>query len=346
MTDISEDAKTVADREIKAKQREVKYDLRDFTIAFLVDQFRQDVFYIPDYQRAFVWPERHRCRFIESVLLGLPIPMMFVADMEDGRLEIVDGAQRIQTLESFTSNDLELSKLEKLASLNGFRYSDLPVSQQRKFGTKALRIVVLEDSTSPETRQEIFDRVNTSQVKARASEIRRGAHPGPLMTFIQDCAGRPLFEKLCPVSETLRRRREPQELVLRFFAYSDRYKEFRHDVERFLTQFVKDHQTRFSVKRFENEFTRMLEFVQKFFPFGFAKGSNARTTPRVRFEAISVGVNLALRERPDLVPPDPHNWLGSPDFERHTTTHASNSQPRLRGRIEFVRDHLLGKERE
>ena len=94
MADKTENQKNAADREIKHRQREVKYDLRDFTVAFLVEQFRADVFYIPEYQRAFIWTNKHRCRFIESVLLGLPIPMMFVADMEDGRLEIVDGAQQ------------------------------------------------------------------------------------------------------------------------------------------------------------------------------------------------------------------------------------------------------------
>ena len=178
---IDESQKKAADKEIRAKQSEVKYDLRDFTVDYLVKQFNDDQFYVPPYQRQFIWPTKHRCRFIESVMLGLPIPMMFVADMEDGRLEIVDGAQRIQTLESFKSNDLKLSGLNRLPSLNAFRYDDLPVSQQRKLDNKALRIVVLEDSTTAETRQEIFDRVNTSGVKARPSEIRRGANQGKFM---------------------------------------------------------------------------------------------------------------------------------------------------------------------
>lgn len=341
MSNITEKQQIEAEKQIKTRQQEVKYDLRDFTVAFLVEQFRADVFYIPDYQRLFVWTPKHRCRFVESVLLGLPIPMMFVADMNDGRLEIVDGAQRIQTLESFVSDDFRLSKLERLPSLNGFRFSDLPASQQRKFGTKALRIVVLEDTTSAETRQEIFDRVNTSGMKARASEVRRGSHPGPLMTFVEKCTKAALFEELCPVSSSLRQRREQQELVLRFFVYSERYADFRHDVEQFLTKFVKEHQMKFQQKRLGMEFDRMLTFVSKYFPYGFAKKPGARTTPRVRFEAISVGVNLALREKPDLVPNNIQKWLESDEFEKQTTTHASNSQPRLRGRIEFVRDRLL-----
>lgn len=338
---IDESRKKAADKEIKAKQSEVKYDLRDFTVDYLVKQFNDDQFYVPPYQRQFIWPTKHRCRFIESVMLGLPIPMMFVADMEDGRLEIVDGAQRIQTLESFKSNDLKLSGLNRLPSLNSFRYDDLPVSQQRKLDNKALRIVVLEDSTTAETRQEIFDRVNTSGVKARPSEIRRGANQGKFMKFITKCANDSLFAKLCPMSDASRKRYEDEELVLRFFAYSDSYTTFRHDVDNFLTAYVKSKARKFDEARMKREFSDMLKFVQKHFPYGFTKNERAKTTPRVRFEAISVGVILALREEPKLVSDNPRSWLEAEAFEKETTTHASNSLQRLRSRVEFVRDHLL-----
>src|ERR1700677_1430808 len=110
-TKITESQQELADAQIREKQREVKYDLRDFTIDYIIKQFREGLFYVPEYQRNYVWPDGHRWRFIESVLLGLPIPMMFVADMEDGRLEIVDGAQRIQTLEAFDDDSLRLDKL-------------------------------------------------------------------------------------------------------------------------------------------------------------------------------------------------------------------------------------------
>ena len=128
-----------AEQEIRAKQHEVKYDLKDFPIDYLVERFRNDLFYIPSYQREYIWPDGNKCRFVESIILGLPIPMMFFADMEDGRLEIVDGAQRIQTLEEFMNGDLRLNGLTHLGSLNGFAFSDLPEPQQRKFKTRAPR---------------------------------------------------------------------------------------------------------------------------------------------------------------------------------------------------------------
>ncbi|MFI5419801.1 MAG: DUF262 domain-containing protein [Nitrososphaerales archaeon] len=339
---ITEEKREEADLQIRDKQSEVKYDLRDFTVDHIIANFREGLFYIPEYQREHVWNEEKQSRFVESVILGLPIPMMFLADMEDGRLEIVDGVQRISTLEAFNSDDLKLDDLERLVILNGFSFNTLPIAQQRKFRTRALRLVVLEESTTFQTRQDIFNRVNTSGEKARPSEIRRGAYQGPFMKFLEERAKDNIFRQICPISESLIKRREPLELVVRFFAYSDHYRDFRHDVTKFLDNFVIKHQNDFDKNRYKNEFDLTMEFIRKYFPNGFGKTRGAKSTPRVRFEALAVGVNLALREKPDLAPGG-LKWLESPEFDKQTTTHASNSQPRIRGRIEYVRDKLLGK---
>ncbi|MFM6753623.1 MAG: DUF262 domain-containing protein, partial [Dolichospermum sp.] len=90
----------------------------------------------------------------------------------------------------------------------------------------------------------------------------------------------------------------------------------------------------------ENEFYRMLDFVEKYIPNGFTKGTGHVRTPRIRFEAISVGVALALRENSDLVPKS-MKWLDSQEFKTHTTSDSSNSKPKVIARIEYVRDQIL-----
>ena len=210
-----------AESQIRELQREVDYDTKDFTIDYIIQEFQRGTFYIPKYQRKFVWDLRRQRRLIESVLLGLPIPFLFVAEMEDGLLEIVDGAQRIQTLEEFVNGDLVLNELEKLPALNGFRFGDLSEGQRRRFSNRALRMIVLDAKTSPEIRQDIFDRINTGSLNARASEIRKGAFGGPFYEVIQECASDQAFLKVCPISESVGRRDEAEELVLRFFAYGE-----------------------------------------------------------------------------------------------------------------------------
>jgi hypothetical protein len=340
VTSAQQDA---ADRQIRQIQKEIRFDTRDFPVETIVARFNKGSFFIPPYQREFVWNKDDQSQFIESVIMGLPIPMMFLAEDEEGTFEIVDGAQRIQTLDSFMSDDLVLEGLKKLDRLNGFRFSDLPDIQRNKFTSRALRLVILDQETTDESRRDLFDRINKSGRLLTSSERRRGALEGRFLKFLERCAADPLFRTLCPVSPTMERRKEPLELVTRFFAYSEKYLEFEHDVDEFLDDYVKENRNTFDRKRLSEEFKRTMQFVQKYFPYGFAKSPSARTTPRVRFEALSVGVNLALRQKSDLIPAPVTTWLESEEFTFQTTTHASNSAPRLKRRIEFVRDQLLAE---
>ncbi len=338
---VDEEKKLVAENQIKELRKEINYDTRDYAIDFLVKQYQDDEFFIPDeYQRQYIWRDVDKNKFIESILLGLPIPFMFFSDTDDGRCEIIDGAQRTQTLEEFIDGELILNDLKKLSKLNGFSYNDLPEYFRRKFNKTTLRIIVLSDETTVEIRKEIFNRINTTGRAATPIEVRRGSYAGKFMDFIKDCANDTLFVKVCPVSENARKRYEDLELVLRFFAFLNNYRSFTHRVDDFLDEFVESNQSNFDAESFKNEFNKMITFVDKYFPEGFRKSPNAKSTPRVRFEAISVGVALALRENPEIVPEN-MNWLYSEEFKFHTTSHASNSQARVVGRIEYVKDMLL-----
>ena len=72
---VSQEDKMSADEQIKALQRQINYDTKDYTVELVVQKFSKSEFFIPDYQRGFVWKEKNKSSFIESVLLGLPIPM-------------------------------------------------------------------------------------------------------------------------------------------------------------------------------------------------------------------------------------------------------------------------------
>ena len=129
---FSEEEKEQSEIQIVSLQRIVDYEIREYTIELLIEKFKEDEIYIPKYQRKFVWDEKRQSKFIESLILGLPVPYMFLADTKDGRSEIVDGSQRIRTLDYFLKNRLTLIKLEQLTTLEGFRFEDLPLSRQRR----------------------------------------------------------------------------------------------------------------------------------------------------------------------------------------------------------------------
>lgn len=130
---------------------------------------------------------------------------------------------------------------------------------------------------------------------------------------------------------------------MRFFAYSEKYKDFKHDVAPFLDDYFKSKATSFDSGKKEGELNSVLDFVEKYFPEPyFSRKGRDNATPRVRFEAIAAGVNLALKQKPDLVPTY-MEWLDSNEFKVHTTSDTSNNTKKLICRIEFVKGCLLNE---
>lgn len=343
--EITQENKNIAEEQIKEKQKQIDYDTKDYTIEHIVRKFNEEELFIPPYQRNFVWSDKYRTAFIESILLGLPIPFMFFGNCENGNYEIIDGAQRVQTLVAFVDNNFSLYELAKLESLNGFSFSDLSEPQKKKFLNKSMRVIILEEDTSDDIRQDLFHRINTCGVKANESEIRRGSYVGKLTNFINECSKNTKFIKLAPMSATKEDRYERFELVLRFFAYLNEYENFKQKASPFLDDYLKNNLESFDEDRFKKEFEDMLNFVEETFDGGFVKPKNPNTTPRVRFEALAVGSALALREKPNLKVLNT-DWISSVEFEKHVTSGASNSQGKLQKRIEYVRDKLLKVDKE
>ncbi len=353
--EISAEDRLEAESQIRALKHDVDYQTKEFTIEVMVQKYMEgrdedeNEIFVPAYQRAFVWAHERKSKFIESIILELPIPYIFIATLpkdiseDEGRAEIVDGSQRIRTLAAFLHDEFELKGLEKLRSLNGFRFSNLEISRQRKIKRQGIRVIELSDKANESIRRDIFERINTGSDELRDMEKRKGIYTGPFYDFIRECAARDDFRTVCPISHVKQRREEAEELVLRYFAYCDRYLEFQHDVRKFLDKYLQDHQTDFPKHRMQSEFDQMIAFASKHLPFGFRKAKDSASVARVRFEALACGITLAQRIKPDLNPPSSvtAELLDSPDFKAHVVSDASNSLPRLKGRIEYVRDSLL-----
>ncbi len=329
------------ERQLRDTQTNITYDTKEYVVEHIVNRFDKKFFFIPNYQREFIWDKKRQAKFIESVLMGLPIPFMFGVQNRDGNVEILDGAQRINTLSSFLHNTLVLKGLERLDLLNGYTFDKLPSSQQNKFLDRSLRMIILPETVDQQIKLDMFERINTGSQDLKKSEIRKGAYSGPFYEFVQECALDDQFNRLCPVSAKGKDRGEREELILRFFAYSERYTEFKHSVVDFLNSYlIEKNAESFDKANLESQFRATLSYVERNLPAGFAKKVGAKSTPRVRFEAIAIGANLALQLNPDL-PDRGDEFVQTKEFNIQVTSHASNSGPRLRGRLEFVRDFLL-----
>lgn len=335
-----------AEEQIIDKQKIVDFDIKEFTIELLVSKYLNgleqddnDIF-IPSYQRNFVWDIVRQSKFIESVLLGLPIPYIFSADT-DGRLEIVDGSQRLRTLVAFIKDELRLKELDILTGLNGFVYSDLSKSRQRKFQNATIRMIALSDKSDEDVRFMMFERINTGSSLLKEMEKRKGIYGGKFIDFIyKDCSKHPLFIRNTKFTEILEKRGEPQELIIRFFAYSEKYQNVKSGVNDFLNEYVEEKNKSFDKQQMLNDFDSMLKFVDANMPNGFIKSDQSQKTPRVRFDAISVGVHLALKSNPNISISD-LDWLNSKEFNELITKGGQNAPTAIKNRIEFVKNKLL-----
>jgi len=329
---LSEEKIADIERQILDEKKTVDFDTREFTIEFLVQKYLTDIdteendIFVPEYQRDFVWDEVRQSRLIESIILGLPIPIVFLAEDSQGRLEIVDGSQRIRTLAAFISDDLTLIRLEKLTELNDLKFSDLPKSRQKKINNTPLRMIVLSESA--------------------------GIYPGPFNDFIyKECAKNKLMVKLAPLSKSVVNRQEHEELILRFFALMDSYPKFStygRGIGAMLDEYMEFKNKTFTLDEKEikqEQFNKMLEFVDKVFENGFRK-NNGNSITRILFEAISVGVHLALEQKGDLNTSKINvgEWLKDYNFKRLISgTHRTHSPDKINNRIDFVRNKIINR---
>lgn len=350
---------TDVEKQIMEQQKTVDFDTREFTIEILVNKYITDLdsekneLYVPDYQREFVWDEIRQSRLIESIILGLPIPIIFVAENIDGRLEIVDGSQRIRTLASFINNDLELNELEKLNLLNGAKYEDLSLSRKRKFNNTAIRMIVLSENTTEEVKNDLFERINRGSDLLLSMEKRKGIYKGKFIDFIyKECATIRLLKDLAPLSKVVAKRQEYEELILRFFALSDNYPKYKtqyQGISTYLDKYINEKNSTFNDYEKDvkfRDFNNMLKFVKQNFELGFLKGGLNQGVSRVFFEAISVGVHLALKEEPSLLEEKVNvkKWLTSHEFRKIMAGKQRTHTPdRILQRINFVKDHLINK---
>lgn len=364
MPNIKEQIEEQITNELKV----VDYDTHEFTIEVILSKLKKGEIFIPPYQRKFVWNENKKSKFIESLLVNIPIPYLFLADTETGDLEIVDGVQRLLTIYSFCKNDsnlelpnleyckeeLKLRNLEKLTNLNGKCFMDLIDSRRKRFLNKTIRAIVLTEKADDNVRFDLFERINTGSDTLKGMEKRRGAFQGKFTDFIKEIATNPLFISVLNITDVKKKRREDEELALRFFAYSDNYLNFTKSVQGFLDNYLIEKNARWA-KLSDNdlkhekdaktkEIMNVLTFAQQHFANNFYKNEKTKQNSRVRFEALSVGTNLALRQNPNLLS---HNinvsWINSNDFLKLVTTDGSNTKKRVNARIEFVKNKLLEK---
>jgi hypothetical protein len=343
--------------QLAEQRRRVDFDTYDITIDELIRRVaksRIDV--APAYQRQFRWDESRQSALVESLFLGIPVPPLFMATNgnagEELQWEVVDGLQRLLTLVNFIADkpvrgkvrldgtSLALKGLEKLPTFNGYTFDALPADIRSNFEDRPLKVVVLNDKSDLTVRYDLFERLNTGGVALTDQEVRECVFRGPLMDLLSELADTKPFKTVVALPESKWKDGTPQDYVLRYFAFCDRYLSFNHSVKEFLKDFTRDNYQTTNIAYLRDSFAEVFDFLASVFPNSIK--TRKGMTPVNLFEAIVVGARLALNSKPKIRTRTKANpaWVTSKDL-RKLTTGATNSNPRVRGRIEYCRDRFL-----
>lgn len=180
----------------------------------------------PEYQRRRVWDNKRKSRLIESFIINVPIPPIFLYEYDFSEYEVMDGLQRVTAILDFLKNKFPLEGLELWSELNGKKFNDLPDEIQKAINRRYLSAIILLKETAKDEYQEramkrfVFERLNTGGIELSYQEIRNAMYSSDFNDALTKMAENKSFRELWgDLSDESYKRMEDCELVLRFFAY-------------------------------------------------------------------------------------------------------------------------------
>ena len=234
-----------SEREFREAALQIIVQRNDFLLPNLIDMLKthNTLEVSPYYQRRARWDPVRKSRLIESFLINIPVPPVFLYENEFARYEVMDGQQRVSTILEYFVNNFQLRGLEMLTSLNGKRFNDLPREIKAGLQRRSLSAIILLKESAPsqdaiaQLRRHVFERLNTGGIQLNAQEVRNSVYAGPFNVLLHELSRHQLFTNMWgippfevdemtePSDRLLRnslfRTMRDSELVLRVIALTD-----------------------------------------------------------------------------------------------------------------------------
>lgn len=216
----------------------------DYTVDSLVKRMDTGAFIVPEFQRKFLWSKTHASRFIESLLMGLPVPGIFLYKRpEDGRHLVIDGQQRLRTLHGFYKGLFRESKFRLIGvrePWNGLTYDELEAEDQLRLDDSIMHAVIFGQESPKDTIDSIhfvFERINTGGTRLSSQEIRNCIAEGKFIRLTAELNENQYWRKIYGKPSL---RAKDQELITRVLAFLERGDTYERPMATFLTEFAKD----------------------------------------------------------------------------------------------------------
>jgi Protein of unknown function DUF262 len=217
----------------------------DYTVDSLVKRLRTGAFFVPPFQRAYVWNQNQASRFIESLLLGLPVPGIFLyKEPATNKHLIIDGQQRLKTIQFFYDKTF-LEKRFRLTNVSkqwaGKSYDDLEEPDRQKLEDSIVHATIFqqdEPKLGDQSIYYVFERINTGGLRLSAQEIRVCLSYGPFASLLKDLNLHKAWREIYGAAS---KRLKDQELILRFFAFAFPDVQYERPMNVFLNNFMTMH---------------------------------------------------------------------------------------------------------
>lgn len=282
------------DNAIPLAERKLVTQSYDLSVSTLIDQWNDKILILPDIQREYLWSNAKASRLIESLLLNVPIPVIYLAEAPEERYEVIDGHQRVASIARFVANEFRLSGLQVIsdAEHRGKRFHQLPTSHQRRIKTRVIRAIIITDESHPTMKFEVFERLNVGSVALNAQEIRNSTYRGKFMDRVKTDWVMNQDFRFCINTKSPRARMVDHELVIRVLALRRDLSSYRPPLPRFLNDYC----------RAANQFTQeQLDHTGEIFARGAKNvrtvyGTNAFRLTDAEGKLIDRNINRGLVE--------------------------------------------------
>ncbi len=265
---MSDKSKRITELFLKAQDRLVLQasDMSPESISQMVASGAVDI--RPKYQRRERWTSEKQSALIESFLLNVPIPPVYLSEDDFGIYSVIDGKQRITAISRFMSNELKLHDLESFPELNGFRLNDLPPEPKNALRVRPyFRVVTLLKQSDPALKYEVFTRLNRGGEPLNPQEIRNVLFRGLLNEAIYKLSEQTFLRqqlKIRSESSAAYKTMQDAELVLRYFTLTNTWDHFSGDYRRSMDQFMRDYKdiSKKSADSLKKSFVRSLDYAE------------------------------------------------------------------------------------
>lgn len=310
------DEKSLLKLRKEAKERTVRTQNVEYTPEMIIKRVESgEIKLSPDYQRNHRWDDKTSSRLIESLILNIPIPLIYLSqdiDLDDetgegiSRYSIIDGQQRLTAIRNFFTNQFQLTKLETFEELNGFYFKDLPDFLIRRLEDRGIKFLRIDSTLDPELKYYIFEKLNRGSVNLEPQELRNSIYRGKFNDLLKKLAKYEKFRKLLKIKDDKNpkvKKMEDIELILRFFAFGrdENYKNYKNKgLELFLSNYmesmnkeVKEHPSLLNILK--KDFYNVMDFIFKNFnDKAFVKYNPTKTTSfnKAVFDGLAVSIYL------------------------------------------------------